>query len=221
MVRQDQRVFQDGGPAWSRGSMPHRASVERVLTETWAGLGDVGQLMVLRGHPRLFGVQRTWTTRVYIILGPGGLRTHIRHKLLNFTYNSRPRAQVPKPRGGSQHSEFWNTSGVRVSRGTSVPIQAGREVLSCCWGEPVPQSLPHTCHHLAPREKTALTSSPELSVQGSLSAALPGARGPARGAHLRPRPAPPPGLSPGSVTPWLPPPPTRLPSAALLSVSNR
>lgn len=77
MVRQDQRVFQDGGPAWSRGSMPHQASVERVLTETWAGLGDVGQLMVLRGHPRLFGGQRTWTTRVSIFLGPGGLRTHI------------------------------------------------------------------------------------------------------------------------------------------------
>ena len=57
--------------------MPHQASVERVLTETWAGLGDVGQLMVLRGHPRLFGGQRTWTTRVSIFLGPGGLRTHI------------------------------------------------------------------------------------------------------------------------------------------------
>lgn len=47
--------------------MPHQASVERVLTETWAKLGDVGQLMVL------FGGQRTWT----IFLEPGGLRTHI------------------------------------------------------------------------------------------------------------------------------------------------
>lgn len=36
------------GSCWSRGSMPHQASVEKVLTETWAGLGDVGQLMVLR-----------------------------------------------------------------------------------------------------------------------------------------------------------------------------
>ena len=103
-----------------------------------------------------------------------------------------------------------------VSLGTSVPTQAGREVLSCCWGEPVPQSLPHTCHHLTPREKTALTGSPELWVQGSLIAASPHP-----GALLRPPPPQPPGLPRGSVTPRLPPPPTRLPSAASLSVSNR
>lgn len=117
--------------------------------------------------------------------------THHRHKLLNFTYNSRPRAQVPQPRGGTQHNGIWNRvqgAGVWVSLGTSVPTQAGREVLSCCWGEPVPQSLPHTCHHLTPREKTALTGSPELWVQGSLIAASPPRSGSTSGpAPPRPR----------------------------------
>lgn len=143
----------------------HQASVERVLTETRAGLEVTLDNSWSSAAPAPFGVQRTWTTRVYIILGPGGLRTHIRHKLLNFTYNSRPRAQVPKPRGG-QHSEFWNKSGVQSPGEPRFLSKLGGKFCRC-WGEPRSQSLPHTCHHLEPREETALTSSLELSVQGA------------------------------------------------------
>lgn len=130
----------------------------------------------------------------------GPQNTYHRHKLLNFTYNSRPRAQVPKPRGGTQHNEFWNRAqgaGVRVSLGNlgSCPSWEGSsELLLGRTSAPVP--APHLSPPSAPG-KTALTGSPELCVQGSFKCGLAGGQRPRPPRpHLRPRPRPAPGAAP-------------------------
>ena len=148
MVRQDQRVFQDGGPAWSRESMPHQASVERVLTETWAKLGDVGQLMVL------FGGQRTWT----IFLEPGGLRTHITDtncKILP-TIPGRERRSPSHAEEPSTVLEEAQAAGVRVSLGNlgSYPSWEGSsELLLGRASAPIP--APHLSPPSAPGKDSA------------------------------------------------------------------